>query len=430
MTPVSETPSRSASLAALLSFLMPGLGQIYTHRWLAALIFAAPPLALVALIVTEARRGPILLIGRLLDPTIAYAAVVVVVALGVWRVFSIWHAYRAAGPRIHISDRLAVMALLAAVVAMHSLGSAYLWSAAVLDQDIFGVKPGDVEAAEDPTGSRVTILLAGLDQYVTRSERLYDSLMVVSVDKATNRIAMVSVPRDTANYPLYYGGTGKPKINSIPTYVRNGWLKSPDEPVTTLVKEVGFLVGIKINYYAVLDLATFMKLIDAVGGLDIDAQAVNDPTYDWLDGSPYGFSIAAGQRHLDGRHALAYVRSRHGAGNSDWARAARQQQVLGAMVKKMSSPSTYLMLPNLLGQAQGVVKTNYPASSVADMIDYVKSVPADNYDRYVLGPPYTVSTATSGASTSCLKLDKVAPLSIKLFGQDSRYYGKTQAATC
>jgi polyisoprenyl-teichoic acid--peptidoglycan teichoic acid transferase len=168
-----------------------------------------------------------------------------------------------------------------------------------------------------------------------------------------------------------------------------------------------------------------------VGGIDIDnTAAINDPTYDWLDGSPYGFKLAAGHQHLDGRHALAYARSRHGSGNSDYARAGRQQQLLVALEHKMATPSVVVNLPNWTQQAGSMVRTDFPASKVADMVAAGQKIPPENIDRYVLGPPYSVSSATATASTSCLMLDKVAPLSIKLFGQDSRYYGKTQAPTC
>jgi LCP family protein required for cell wall assembly len=242
---------------------------------------------------------------------------------------------------------------------------------------------------------------------------------------------MVSIPRDTAGFPFYWGGTSKIKINALPTYVRNGWITSPDQPFPTLVKEVGYLVGVPINYYGVVNLANFMTMIDMVGGIDIDnPAAINDPTYDWLDSSPNGFKLAAGRQHLDGRHALAYARSRHGSGNSDYARAGRQQQLLVALEHKMSTPSVVVNLPNWTQQAGSLIRTDFPASQVADMVAAGQKIPPANVDQYVLGPPYSVSSATATASTSCLMLDKVAPLSVKLFGRDSRYYGKTQAPTC
>ena len=426
----------SPSLAALLSFLWPGLGQSYAHRRRAALLFALPALALVAVVLVQCQvwRGPAFVIAKLLDPQVVAVIFVALVLFGLWRVIAVTHAFRSGDPRLrkHLPERVAVAVLLVAIVASHGMGAAYLLSAYQMDMSIFAVGGEDgAEVAQEPvTGSRMTVLLAGLDQFSTRSERLYDSLMVVSIDTETKRIAMVSIPRDTSGYPLYWGGKGTIKINSIPTYVRNGWLKSPDQPVTTLIKEVGYLVGVPINYYGVMDLGSFMKIIDLVGGVDITSTAVNDPTYDWLDGSPYGFQISAGAHHLDGRHALAYARSRHGAGNSDYARASRQQQILTAVARKMATPAMLLKLPSLMNQAASLVDTNFPASKVADVVEFTQSVPSANYDNYVLGPPYSVSTATSTASTSCLQLDKVAPLSIQLFGENSRYFGKTQAATC
>jgi LCP family protein required for cell wall assembly len=432
--PIRRTAS--PSLAALLSFIWPGLGQLYARRRRSALLFALPAFALAAvvLVLVQAQRGPAVLIARLLDPAVAGVVFVAVLALGVWRLIAVLHAFGSAGPRPNkrLGERLGLGLLLAAIVASHAMGAWYVQSAYQMDLGVFTVGGNGAEAPQVPvSGSRITILLAGLDQYSTRSERLYDSLMVVSVDTETKHISMVSVPRDTAGYPLYWGGTGKIKINAIPTYVKNGWLNSPDQPVTTLVNEVSYLVGIPINYYGVLDLGSFMTLIDMVGGVDITSpSAINDPSYDWLDGSPYGFQLSAGAHHLDGRHALAYTRSRHGSGNSDYARAGRQQQVFAAVAHKMATPAMAVRLPDLMGQAASLVKTNFPASRVADMVDLAQSAPSANYDNYVLGPPYSVSSATSTASTSCLQLDKVAALSVQLFGSDSRYYGKTQPPTC
>ena len=387
-----------------------------------------------AIVLFQAQHGIAVLLVRLLDPGVAAIVFVAVVALGLWRLIAVLHAFNSVADRARkgLGERLVLALLLVAIVASHAVGAFYVQSAYQMDLGVFTVGGNGAEAAQvPPTGSRMTILLAGLDQFTTRSERLYDSLMVVSIDTETQHVSMVSVPRDTAGYPLYWGGTGKIKINSIPTYVKNGWLTSPDQPVTTLVNEVSYLVGVPINYYGVLDLGSFMTLIDMLGGVDITSpSAVNDPSYDWLDGSPYGFQLSSGPHHLSGRLALAYTRSRHGAGNNDYARAGRQQQVLAAVAHKMATPAMAVRLPDLMSQGASLVKTNFPASRVADMVDFAQSVPSANWDSYVLGPPYSVSSATASASTSCLQLDKVAPLSVKLFGQDSRYYGKTQPPTC
>lgn len=427
--------SKSPSLAALLSFVWPGLGQTYTGHRRLAIVFALPMFVAVAALAYNALDGLKVLAARFLDPRFAFLVFAVVVLLGVWRLVAVVNAFRQGDPRLvrRWGERFAALLLIAAIVLPHAGGAFYLWSTYAMDTQIFGGGSDDpVEAAINPvTGSRVTILLTGVDAYSTRSESLYDSLMVVSFDRASNRIAMVSVPRDTSGFPFYFGGTSKIKINALPTYVRNGWIKSGDEPVTTLVKEIQYLVGIDINYYATMDLASFSKMIDMVGGVDIDVpNAINDPTYDWLDGSPYGFQISAGMHHMNGRIALAYVRSRHGSGNNDWQREGRQQQLLVALEQKMATPDMLLELPSLTSEAGNLVHTNFPADQVADMVQAADKIPADNYDKYVLGPPYSVSGTSSTAYTSCLKLDKVAALSVQLFGKDSLYYGKKQGPTC
>jgi LCP family protein required for cell wall assembly len=217
--------------------------------------------------------------------------------------------------------------------------------------------------------------------------------------------------------------------------VRNGWVSSPDAPFTTLVKEVGYLVGIPINYYAVMDLGGFVKMIDMVGGIDVDNPSViDDATYDWLGAKKgYGFALAPGPQHLDGINALAYVRSRHGSNNSDWARASRQQEVMVSLLHKMSSPSQLLSLPNLISTLGASVSTTFPANLVGDYVAIGQSIPKDNFHQVVLGPPYTVTglIGSGTAATTCLLNYKVAELSIQLFGKDSLWYGKPAPAnTC
>ena len=129
----------------------------------------------------------------------------------------------------------------------------------------------------------------------------------------------------------------------------------------TLVNEVSYLVGIQIDYYAAMDLGGFVKLIDMVGGIDVVNPApINDPNYYWLDGH-YGFQLAAGPQHLDGKTALAYVRSRKSAGDNDFGRSSRQQEVLISLLHKMAQPAQILNLPTVLSTLGSTVTTTFPA---------------------------------------------------------------------
>jgi LCP family protein required for cell wall assembly len=258
--------------------------------------------------------------------------------------------------------------------------------------------------------------------------------MVVSFNPLAKTIQMVSVPRDSASFPFYFGGVDASfiKINALPLYVQSGRIKSGDDPYTTLVKEVQYLVGITINYHAVMDVGGFMTMINKVGGIDIvSAYGISDPTYDWLDGSPYGFSLSAGPHHLNGRTALAFIRSRHGTGDSDWKRASRQQQVLVALLHKMAQPNQILVLPSLLKILGASFETDFPANKVADYVALGQDVPSGNITQVVLGPPYTVTGISNVNAANCLLNDKVAALSIQLFGADSLWNDKPAPAnTC
>jgi LCP family protein required for cell wall assembly len=427
----------------------PGLGQLYNGRRRLAVVFAVPAVLVLLLLIYELRRGVLVFGAQFVESGFALGALFIVLLLGVWRVVAVTHAFLTGEPlkTRRTFERAVLVALAVIIVASHTAAGYVLWVSYQAGSQAFstnndlidtatpgpslapGETPGptDEPLATPAIGGRVTILFTGVDAAPSRGEHLYDSIMVVSYNPTTNSVQMVSVPRDSTFYPLYWGGTGTIKINSLPTYVRNGWIKSPDAPYTTLVKEISYLVGITINYYAVMDLGGFVKMIDKVGGIDVNNPSViSDGTYDWLGAKTgNGFYLSAGPHHLDGIDALAYVRSRHGADNSDWARASRQQEVLVDLLHKMAQPSQVLALPDLISTLGSSVSTNFPANKVADYVSLGLAVPKESFKQVVLGPPYSLANATpDGASTSCLYMDKVAGLSIQLFGQDSLYNGK------
>jgi len=460
-SPEPREGSRSPLLAAFLSFLWPGLGQLYAgHRRLAA-VLAAPAILAVLLLVWELRRGLLVFAARMLSQGFALEILIIVILVGVLRALAVGHAFLTTGAPSHRRTRprlAALTGLLAVVVVMHSCGAFLAWSAYDFDQHVFagndfGLQPdlspgssgsgptygsgGTLEPGITPLpGSpRVTIFITGVDSAPGRTVPRNDLLLVVSVDTLAKTVAMLSVPRDTASFPLYWAGSVSPtlKINALETYVRTGQVKSPDDPMTTLTKEISFLVGIPINYYAELDLAGFAHLIDMVGGVDIDNPSpINDPYYDWLDGSPHGFQLSTGPHHLNGRLALAYVRSRRGPDNSVYVRDSRQEEVLVSLEKRLATPDAMAQLPSLLQTVSQTIRTNFPADQIPDMVALGEDLTKNAISQYVLGPPYSLenATPTSGIWTSCLRLDKVAQLSVNLFGQNSSYYGKTEAATC
>jgi hypothetical protein len=115
-----------------------------------------------------------------------------------------------------------------------------------------------------------------------------------------------------------------------------------------------------------------------------------------------------------------------GAGDNDFTRARRQQQLIVALKDKMTDPGVLAKLPQLLDVASRTVSTNVPPDKARDYVELAGSIDEANISRYVLGPPYAVhppTNTTGGIYILRLDLAKVAALSVELFGTDSRYFG-------
>jgi LCP family protein required for cell wall assembly len=459
--PGAATGRRKPLAGALLSFVWPGLGELYLRQRVSAVVFAVPTGIVILWLLALLAQGRALFIGSFFaDPAFALVFSLVIVLFGLWRGVSMVHAYVLAAPRRRprALDSAVLAALLLAILATHVAVARTSWSAFVFDETIAGNdflsaiptespdpneqyvaeptatpvpwQPGSTYAAPRPTwtttpppakSNRVTVLLVGVDWTTGRAHSLMDSLMVVSLNTKTRQVAMVSVPRDTANYEFYWGGDAgvNTKINSFYNSVRANLIPAPDPPLTALKKEIGWLVGVNVDYYAIVDLHNFRVLVDLVGGVCVtNPRAINDPST--------GTFVPAGPVCLDGTTALQYVRSREGAGDSDYTRAARQQDVLEALEQKLATPQGLLMLPDVLGLAGTSIQTDFPLKSVKSYIPIAQRITSKDVSKCVLGPPYNYhppSSETRGSWTSRLKPWMVASLSLYMFGSDSRFSG-------
>ena len=448
--PEPNSRGRSPSLAALLSFLLPGLGQLYVRNRRAAALFAVPALLALLMLLYELRQGAFVFAARFVDPAFSRDAAAIVILLGVLRLASVGHAFfsgeRRKSRRIMDSG---VLAALAAIIVVSHAGAGYLLAVtsdaggrafgspnpSLIDLSTPVSSPGDSgTAGSTPTAvvtpaidHRVTIVFTAVGQ---ETPAQYDAIEVVSYDPVTHSVQMVDVPRDSASYPLYFGGYASPNVHMtwLPKSVSAGYLRSPDSPYMTLVKEASYLIGIPIDYYAAMDIGGFARMIDKVGGIVVvNARALDDPGYDWLDGSPYGFKLAAGTQHLDGRHAIAYVRSRGSEGDNNFVRDSRQQQVLVALLHQMARLDQLPNLLDLITTFGSSVSTNFPADKVADYVNAIGNDPSIVFKQVVLSVSAGFSAYIGGYV--CLLNDKVAAESIALFGKDSLWNGKSAPRT-
>jgi anionic cell wall polymer biosynthesis LytR-Cps2A-Psr (LCP) family protein len=115
-----------------------------------------------------------------------------------------------------------------------------------------------------------------------------------------------------------------------------------------------------------------------------------------------------------------------GAGDNDFTRANRQQQLILALKDKLASPATLARLPELLAAAGKTVKTNVPPDKAHDYVELADSINPANITRVVLGPPYAFhppTNTTGGIYILRLNQEKIAALAVELFGTDTRYFG-------
>lgn len=198
---------------------------------------------------------------------------------------------------------------------------------------------------------RVNILLLGIGDKDHAGAELSDSMMVVSLDPKTNDVAMLSLPRDMY---VKIPGFGYDRINAAHA---DGEEQKKDGGPELAKKTVSQTLDIPIHYFVRIDFSGLKKAVDSIGGVDIKvAESLYDPEYpcDKNEGRICGFSLKAGQTHMDGALALKFTRCRKGNCGNDFGRAARQQQVLVALRDKALKAST-LANPAKLGAMLDVV---------------------------------------------------------------------------
>jgi len=439
--------ARSPTIATTLSFLWPGLGQWYMGYERAALILAVPTaIAILGLLIWLSGGIESAVVDLIIGPSAALLAIAIVAA-GLWRLTAMSHAAWLGGGMAAFRRPATgvTFALLAVIV-----GFTHLWAASVSWSLYLGAKrvfsPGAPlvvtpnGSAPSPTGpfgvvppvatpetpdARINILLTGIDAAENRHTTLTDTLIVASIDPVSGDVALISFPRDIARFPTPDGHTYEGKINSLMTYANNHPKQYPNGGLSTLVDELGYLLGAPINYYAAVDLDGFSRLIDAVGGITVNnPRTIDDPTYTgWKDGHR-GFHLSAGVHKLNGETALAYARSRKGAGDNDFSRSRRQQQILLALRQRVTDPTLLPRLPSIISSASETVSTNFPRERIEEMFGVARNLKSDDsVRRFVLGPPYARNPpkGTPGGYQLVLDMDRMAKLSIDLFGQQSRY---------
>jgi polyisoprenyl-teichoic acid--peptidoglycan teichoic acid transferase len=229
-----------------------------------------------------------------------------------------------------------------------------------------------------------TVLFLGSDNdsKFQADQLLTQSMILVRVDPVARHVTMLSIPRDLY-VPISRGGSNK--IDAA--YINGG--------AATSIATVSRDFQVRIDDYVWIGLQGLVKLIDLVGGVDVTATApVMDDFYpaDVESTNAYGYervAVLAGPQHLDGVHAMEYVRSRHSDLQGDVGRSKRQQAVLIALRAK-ARYLTAADIPDLATTFNGQFKTSIPLTRIRALLPLAQALSDPNQVKQVFldGSPY------------------------------------------
>ena len=448
-TEVTSAPEADApaplprAAVGFLSALLPGLGHLVAGRLRLGALFLAPSLLLlVAAAAVALGTGRVRLLAGLANPATIEWLLVLQVGVLAWRLLALASSLvDARWPRFGRRDAVVAGVLAVLIVAPQAWAGYVTLVARETADTVFESSsngsgfaplptssvpavtpaPGTSIAAPSPTppARRLTVLLLGFDSGPGRNTALTDTMIVASLDPVGRTVSMVSVPRDMVDVPLPGGDVFHPKVNGLYSFARLNpavlpWAKG-DGP-TAIAGALETLLGVHIDYYAQVNLPGFVNLVDSVGGVDIVVpHAICAP--DYHEYGIQGFGIGAGPHHLDGIHALAYARIRKAAGESDFTRAARQQQVLlsirDAVVRGgiLEDPVGFL---HALGDT---VRTNVPPDLLPDLATLAQEIGPSRVYREVITYPLVHGSSVPDPRGSILLPDipAIRALAARLF---------------
>jgi polyisoprenyl-teichoic acid--peptidoglycan teichoic acid transferase len=417
----NRRPSRGRSgrrlLAALLSCLIPGAGQLYLghrRRGAAMLLVTALCVVVAARLLSE----PMALSRLLLQPSALIALLVADLGLLVFRLAAVLDAYllggveespapaAAAGPA---SERDATGAPatatgwwhgaavgLTAIVALTALPHAAVAYYDLQAHDLLtSVFPGDdpLWQANGPdrrqgqglvtaVPGRMTVLLVGGDAGPGRHGLRTDTMVVASVELASGKVSLFGLPRNLVRVPLpdgpaadYFG-----ECRCFPRLLNELYAFAQDERpdlfphsrhpgIAALAGAAEELLGLPIDHYALVDLLGFVDVVDALGGVSVDNGRTLRVEIDRLgrEGSEPALDLSPGRLHLNGFTALAYSRSRETT--SDYDRMERQRCVLGSLARQTDPAELLGVFPRLVKVLKRSVVTDIPTSRLPDLLD-------------------------------------------------------------
>ena len=235
---------------------------------------------------------------------------------------------------------------------------------------------------------QTNFLLVGVGGVEHDGGNLTDTIIVASLDENTHQVKMLSIPRDMYIDSKELGGQ---RVNKIYDTYKNK-LGSSSAAMRSMASEITTITGVPIQYYLKINFNGFVKIVDALGGVNVDVEKrIYDPEYPLGETIKYTtFEIDAGPQTLDGETALKFARSRHST--SDFDRAKRQQQLLAGIKEKalsinlLTDPAKIQALYNSVADS---IETDLSVAEIIELAKIAKEIPKNSIESRVISDDFT-----------------------------------------
>jgi LCP family protein required for cell wall assembly len=410
-------------LRALCSAIIPGLGQLAAGVRRRGLVLLGIFLVVSLVGIVIVLRGTGVILGYVVQPKVLLALFFVDVGIMLVRLFAVIDAWLTAKvgalKAVRPSARkmgltgVGLVLILLLTIAPHAVAGYYtLVSRNLLTSVFVGNHAGSSSTTQPSTAAvgsvgtaslhldstqRLTILLIGTDAGYARTGARADSINVATVDLKTGNVAVFGIPRNTAEVPLGKKTAAALKratypgiINSLYTVASQYPKIAPNggDPGAEAIRETASLMlGIPIDYYAVVNLLGLVDMVNAVGGIDIN---VGTRLHIWTPGLAPGdpehsYYLSPGIHHFNGVQALDYARSRIDA--DDYARMRRQRCTLMALLYQNGLAKLTLSFPKIASALEKSVRTSIPIDALPQLINLRGRLKTTQMISLGLGPP-------------------------------------------
>ncbi|HGA0508232.1 TPA: LCP family protein [Bacillus pacificus] len=259
-----------------------------------------------------------------------------------------------------------------------------------------------------PITNNVSVLVMGVDESDVRGKEYgeairTDALLLATFNKDSKTVKLLSIPRDTYTYiPVE---KKKDKITHAHAYgsTKNGKDGGPQASIDAVEK----LLNVPVDYFVKFNFKSFMKIVDDLGGIEVDVP-VEFTEQDSNDNAD-AIHLKKGVQKLNSEEALALARTRHI--DSDAMRGQRQQLVIEAILKKLTSVGSVTKVGNIIDDINGQFVTNLTFDDMLSFYKYgsdseIEKLQIQGEDCYMAKGDDTCSKSAGGGRTYYYNPDK------------------------